>query len=67
VLNGVPPESSCIVNAYSSNHELLASKDTGSLERVYLYIVDMVARVHALIIRLQAIVLPLKTLVFGGH
>jgi len=66
-LDGVPPGSSCIVNAYSNNHELIVSKDTGSLERLYLHIVDTVALVHALIIRLHAIVLPLKVLVFGGH
>jgi multidrug resistance efflux pump len=67
VLDDVPPGSSCIANVYSDNHELLASKDIGSLKRVYLHIVDTVALVHALIIRLQAIVLPLKALVFGGH
>jgi multidrug resistance efflux pump len=67
VLDGVPPGSSCIANVYSNNHELIESKDTGSLKRIYLHIVDTVALVHALIIRLQAIVLPLKALVFGGH
>src|SRR3954447_8225174 len=67
VLDGVPPGSSCIANVYSNNHELIESKDTGSLKRIYLHIVDTVALVHALIIRLQAIILPLKALVFGGH
>jgi multidrug resistance efflux pump len=67
VLGGVPPGSSCVVNVYSNNHDLIASKDTGWLKRIYLHIVDTVALVHALIIRLQAIVLPLKVLVFGGH
>ena len=67
VLDDVPPGSSCIANVYSDNHELLASKDIGSLKRIYLHIVDTVALVHALIIRLHAIVLPLKALVFGGH
>jgi multidrug resistance efflux pump len=67
VLDGVPPGSSCIANVYSDNHELIESKDTGSLKRIYLHIVDTVALVHALIIRMQAIVLPLKALVFGGH
>ena len=67
VLDGVPPGSSCIANLYSNNHDLIESKDTGSLTRIYLHIVDTVALVHALIIRLQAIVLPLKALVFGGH
>jgi multidrug resistance efflux pump len=66
-LDGVPPGSSCIVNAYSNNHDLIASGKVGSLEKVYLHMVDAVALVHALIIRLKAIVLPLKVLVLGGH
>ncbi len=66
-LDGVPPGSSCIVNAYSNNHDLIASGKVGGLEKVYLHIVDAVALVHALIIRLKAIVLPLKVLVLGGH
>lgn len=67
VLDDVPPGSSCIANLYSNNHEEISSKDTSTLRRIYLHIVDTVALVHALIIRLQAIVLPLKALVFGGH
>jgi hypothetical protein len=66
-LDGVPPGSSCIVNAYSNNHDLIASGKVGSLEKAYLHMVDAVALVHALIIRLKAIVLPLKVLVLGGH
>ena len=66
-LDGVPPGSSCIANVYSNHHDQLESKDIGSLEKVYLHIVDTVALVHALVLRLQAIVLPLKALVFGGH
>ncbi len=66
-LDGVPPGSSCIVNAYSNNHDLIASGKVGSLEKIYLHIVDTVALVHALILRLKAIVLPLKVLVLGGH
>jgi multidrug resistance efflux pump len=66
-LDGVPPGSSCIANVYSNHHEELESKDIGSLEKVYLHIVDTVALVHALVLRLQALVLPLKALVFGGH
>jgi multidrug resistance efflux pump len=66
-LDGVPAGSSCIANVYSNHHELLESKDIGWLEKVYLHIVDTVALVHALVLRLQALVLPLKALVFGGH
>ncbi len=67
VLDDIPPGSSCIANLYSDNHELIASKDTGTLKKVYLHIVDTVALIHAMILRLQAVVLPLKVLVFGGH
>jgi multidrug resistance efflux pump len=67
VLDDVPPGSSCIANLYSDHHDELESKDIGSLNRIYLHIVDTVALVHALVLRLQAIVLPLKALVFGGH
>lgn len=66
-LDGIPPGSSCIANVYSNHHDLLESKDIGWLEKIYFHIVDTVALVHALVLRLQAIVLPLKALVFGGH
>jgi hypothetical protein len=67
-LDDVPPGSSCIANVYSNHHELLESKDIGSLKKIYLHIVDTVALVHALVLRMQAVVLPLKALVFsGGH
>jgi multidrug resistance efflux pump len=66
-LNDVPPGSSCIANVYSNHHEELESKDIGSLKKIYLHIVDTVALIHALVLRMQAIVLPLKALVFGGH
>jgi multidrug resistance efflux pump len=67
VLDDVPPGSTCIANVYSNNHDQLASKDIGTLKRVYLHIVDTVAVVHALVLRLQAIFLPLKALLFQGH
>ncbi len=66
-LEGVTPGSSCIANAYSSNHDLIAAKDTGALQRVVLHTVDALGLVHALILRLQALVLPFKILVFSGH
>jgi len=67
VLHRVPPGSNCIANLYSDHHEQIASKDTGTMERIGLHFVDAVALVHALILRLQAVVLPLKTLIFAGH
>ena len=66
-LDGVTPGSSCIANAYSNNHDVIVSKDTGTLRRIGLHVVDALALVHALILRLQALVLPFQTLVFGGH
>jgi multidrug resistance efflux pump len=66
-LEGVTPGSSCIANAYSNNHDLIASKDTGALRGIALHAVDALALVHALILRLQALVLPFKALVFSGH
>ena len=66
-LDGVTPGSSCIANAYSNNHDIIVAKDTGALKAFALHAVDALALVHALILRLQALVLPFQTLVFGGH
>jgi len=66
-LDGVTPGSSCIANAYSSNHDVIVAKDTGTIRRVVLHVVDALGLVHALILRLQALILPFKTLVFSGH
>jgi hypothetical protein len=66
-LDGVRPGSSCIVNAYTSNHDLIASKETGAFKGFVLHAVDAVGIVHAMLLRVQALVLPIKTLVFSGH
>ncbi|WP_332685104.1 HlyD family secretion protein [Bosea sp. (in: a-proteobacteria)] len=66
-LDGVMPGSSCIANAYTSNHDVIAAKDTGTLRRIVLHAVDAVGLVHALLLRIQAQVLPIKTLVLSGH
>jgi multidrug resistance efflux pump len=66
-LTGVTPGSSCIANAYSNNHDVIASKETGFLKGAALHAVDALGLVHALILRLQALVLPFQTLVFSGH
>jgi multidrug resistance efflux pump len=66
-LSGVTPGSSCIANAYSSNHDQIHAKDTGAVHGFMLHAVDALALVHALILRLQALVLPFQTLVFSGH
>jgi multidrug resistance efflux pump len=64
-LDGVTPGSSCIANAYSSNHDEIAA--SGAIRGFALHAVDALALVHAIILRLQALVLPFQTLVFSGH
>ncbi|MBP0113444.1 MULTISPECIES: HlyD family secretion protein [Bradyrhizobium] len=67
-LDGVTPGSSCIVNAYTSNHEEISAKDTPTSRKIALHVVDAVGLVHALLLRIQALLLPIQTLVLsGGH
>jgi multidrug resistance efflux pump len=66
-LDGVTPGSSCIANAYSNNHDTIAAPGTGAVKAVALHAVDALALVHALILRIQALILPFQTLVFSGH
>jgi multidrug resistance efflux pump len=66
-MDDVTPGSSCIANAYTNNHDLLAKKDIGLGRWMFLHVVDTVSIVHAMILRLQALVFPIKVLVFGGH
>jgi multidrug resistance efflux pump len=66
-LEGVTPGSSCIANAYTSNHDLIASGQIGTAKGLVLHAVDAVGLVHAMILRIQALVLPIQTLVFSGH
>jgi multidrug resistance efflux pump len=66
-LEGVTPGSSCIANAYSSNHDVIADPATGAFKKFVLHALDALGLIHALILRLQALVLPFKVLVFSGH
>jgi hypothetical protein len=66
-LDGVTAGSSCIANAYSSNHDRLETADLGMITRIYLHTVDAVGVVHAISLRAQALMLPVQTLVFAGH
>jgi multidrug resistance efflux pump len=67
-LDALPPGSSCVVNAYTNNHDKLESADLGPLDRIALHTIDAIGVVHAAILRLQAIMLPVRTLVLsGGH
>ena len=66
-LDGVTPGSSCIVNAYTSNHEEISAKETSTGRAIALHVVDGVGLVHAMLLRIQALLLPIKTLVLSGH
>jgi len=66
-IDDITPGSSCIANAYSNNHDTIVAKGTSATKGVVLHVIDALGLVHALILRIQALVLPFKTLVFSGH
>jgi len=66
-LDGVPPGGSCIANAYTDNHSELKSGNLSTPRWLFLHMVDTVGVVHAAILRIQALLLPVQTLVFTGH
>jgi multidrug resistance efflux pump len=66
-LDGVTAGSSCIANAYTNNHDLLAKPDVGFPRRSWLHVIDTIGIVHAMILRLQALVLPFKVLIGSAH
>ncbi|WEX91018.1 HlyD family secretion protein [Sinorhizobium garamanticum] len=65
--SGIPPGSSCIANAYTSNHDALHEPGISTPRWLYLHVIDAVGLVHAAILRLQALLLPVQTLVLTGH
>jgi len=66
-LDGVPPGGSCIANAYTNNHDALADPNIGTFKWIGLHVIDTVGVVHAMILRIQAMLLPVQTLVLTGH
>lgn len=63
----VMPGSKCIANAYTSNHDLLERGDLGLGQTLFLHMVDAVGVIHAIILRMQALLMPVQMLVFAGH
>ncbi|MCA3563232.1 MAG: HlyD family secretion protein [Methylocystis sp.] len=66
-LDGVTPGSSCVANAYSSNYDKLASPGIGMGRRFALHAIDALGLVHAMLLRINVILLPIKALVLGSH
>ncbi len=66
-LDDLPLGGTCIANAYTSNHEALQDPEIGSLKRLGLHAIDTVGLVHAMLLRMQALLIPVKILVLTGH
>jgi multidrug resistance efflux pump len=66
-LDDLPLGGNCIANAYTNSHEELQDPDISTWRWLALHGIDTVGIVHAAILRMQALLLPLKTLVFSGH
>ncbi|MEY8839552.1 HlyD family secretion protein, partial [Cribrihabitans sp. XS_ASV171] len=66
--DGIPAGATCLANAYTNNHDLLEDgKDLSTGRRVFLHVVDTVGLVHAILLRIQTLLMPVQTLVLGGH
>ena len=67
-LDRLPPGANCIANAYTSNYDALHSGQVTGLHAFALHAIDTVGLVHAMILRMQALIIPVRTLVLnGGH
>ncbi len=66
-LDDLPQGGSCIANTYTSTHEALQDPDIGALRWLGLHAIETVGLVHAMLLRIQALLLPIQTLVLGGH
>jgi len=67
-LDRLPQGSACIANAYTSNHDRLQDPEIGTFHAFVLHAIDATGLVHAALLRLQALILPVRTLVLsGGH
>lgn len=66
-LKDLPAGANCGANAYTNNHELLASGEVSGLRYLGLHAVDTLAIVHALLLRVHTLLLPIQTLVLSDH
>ncbi|WP_176086047.1 biotin/lipoyl-binding protein [Martelella sp. HB161492] len=63
----IPPGSACIANVYTNNHDLYDDPAIGTGKKILLHVVDTVGVLHAAILRIQVLTLPVNQLVFSGH
>lgn len=66
--DGIPAGSNCLANAYTNNHDILHDEELSTGRWLFLHVVDTVGLVHAILLRIQTLLMPVKTLVLsGGH
>ncbi|TNB47384.1 HlyD family secretion protein [Martelella lutilitoris] len=64
----IPPGSACIANVYTSNYEKYKDPGIGLGQSLLLHMIDTVGILHAALLRLEVILLPVNQLVLsGGH
>ena len=54
-------------HVHDHGNDVIADPKTGTMKGIALHVVDATGLVHALLLRIQAILLPIKTLVLAGH
>jgi multidrug resistance efflux pump len=64
--DAIPPGSACVANAYTSFHDRLDDPDLGFWTRLGLHGVETVGIVHAILLRSQTLLLPVRSLVLTG-
>ena len=64
-LDGIPPGSACVGVAYSSRAKEIDAGEITGLSAFIARIVDGMGIANAIVLRAQAILLPVKTLVFN--
>jgi hypothetical protein len=66
--DAIPPGSACIANAYTSFHDRLDDPDLSMAAWLGMHAVDTVGLIHAILLRSQTLLLPVRSLVLsGGH
>lgn len=65
--DAIPPGSKCIANGYTSFHDRLDEPGLSTGTFIFYHVVDTVGVVHAAVLRIQALLLPMQTLVLSGH
>lgn len=66
-LDAVPAGASCVVNAYTSHHDVIASGEVTGTRALVLHAVDALGMVHAILLRAQTLLMPVRLLVLSGH